>query len=178
MITERVTKDYVFFWKGWLSNFWRAPFKASWPESPMKGWPEFKEWNFFCTEQYFMFLKACVFGDHVVGKLILNAQTAQEARNLGQKVRGYTDEVWAPLREKVMEDANMMKYSQNPALLEKLLNPEWREKHFVEASPFDRTWSIGISVEDSRCEDPMNWRGQNLLGKCLDIVRQRLLEGT
>lgn len=164
----RVTENYVFFWKEWLSNFKRAPFFATF-DPPMGDFNPILE--FFCTEQYFMFMKACTFKDREIARQIMAAQTPQETRSLGQKVRGYSDSVWAPIREKVMYDANYLKYSQNPDLKAKLLNPEWSDKHFVEASPYDRIWAIGLSWEDPKCEDPKNWRGTNLLGKCLDAVR-------
>lgn len=170
----RVTKDYVFFWKGWLSNFWRCKITATWMEPPIPGW-EMNVHDFFCTEQYFMFMKACTFGDREIGERILNCSTPQEARNLGQKVRGYKDEVWAPIRQQVMFDANFMKYTQNLDLKEKLLNPEWRDKHFVEASPYDRIWAIGLGEEDPACDNPKNWKGTNLLGQCLDGVRKTIL---
>lgn len=168
----RITENYVFFWKEWLSNFKKAPFFATF-DPPVGDFPAIME--FFCTEQYFMFMKAVTFKDWEIAKQIMAAKTPQEARSLGQKVRGYTDAVWAPIREKVMFDANFMKYSQNPDLKAMLLNPEWEDKHFVEASPYDRIWAIGISWEDKRCEDPKNWKGTNLLGQCLDAVRDVLL---
>lgn len=172
----RITDNYVFFWKEWPSNFKRAPFFVTLDDKTIIGkitGTPIQE--FFCTEQYFMWWKAITFKDWEIAKQILLVNTPQEARNLGQKVRGYTDAVWAPIREKVMFDGNFLKYSQNPDLKAKLLNPDWAEKHFVEASPYDRIWAIGLSWEDPKCEDPKNWRGTNLLGKCLDKVRECLI---
>ena len=172
----RITDKHVFFWKEWPSNFKRAPFFVTLDDKTVIGkitGTPIQE--FFCTEQYFMWWKAVTFKDWEIAKQILATDTPQETRRLGQRVRGYTDQVWAPIREKIMFDGNFMKYSQNPDLKAKLLNPDWADKHYVEASPYDKIWAIGISWEDPACEDPRNWKGTNLLGKCLDNVRECLL---
>lgn len=159
----RVTDKYVFFWKGWLSNFWRAPFQVDGKV-------------FFCTEQYFMYQKAVTFKDWEIAEKIMKVLTPLEARSLGQQVKGYSDLVWAPIREEVMEKANLEKYRQNPYLKERLLDPTLDGKHFVEASPFDRIWAIGMREEEPGITDPANWKGTNLLGQCLDRVREKLRE--
>ena len=56
-------------------------------------------------------------------------------------------------------------------LQEMLLQEEWRDKHFVEASPIDTKWGIGLAEGNPLCENEANWKGRNLLGKCLDKVR-------
>jgi len=157
----RITDNYVFFWKGWLSNFWRAPFIL-------------EDKRFFCTEQYFMYKKAELFEDTEIAEKILNCTTPQEARSLGRRVRGYNDEAWSKVRERVMYRANLEKYKQNPELKEKLLDPIFEGKSFVEAAAYDNIWAIGISEYDPKCEDPKNWKGLNLLGKILDAIRQNL----
>jgi predicted NAD-dependent protein-ADP-ribosyltransferase YbiA (DUF1768 family) len=47
---------------------------------------------------------------------------------------------------------------------------------FVEASPRDRRWGIGLSVTNPNIDDPANWRGRNLLGKVITEVRDRLVQ--
>ena len=158
----RVTDKYVFFWKGWLSNFWRAPFTDNDIDI-----------SFFCTEQYFMYRKAIMFGDDEQAEEILRANSPQVCRNLGQKVVGYKDDIWSSVREEIMFKCNYLKYKQNPDLGEKLIKLG-EGRHFVEASPYDRIWAIGIEETDDRCLDPKNWLGTNLLGKTLDKVRLAL----
>ncbi len=172
----RVTENYIFFWKEWPSNFKKAPFIAIIDSEEIRRNLKIqKTQEFLWTEQYFMWWKAITFEDWDIAKQILVADSPQRARELGRKVRGYDDKAWSRIREKVMFDANFLKYSQNPDLKAKLLNPDWQDKHYVEASPYDRIWAIGLSWEDPKCEDPRNWRGTNLLGKCLDNVREYLL---
>lgn len=47
-------------------------------------------------------------------------------------------------------------------------------KTFVEASPFDTIWGIGLSEADYRAIDPTQWRGKNLLGQILARLRDEL----
>ena len=37
----------------------------------------------------------------------------------------------------------------------------------VEAAPCDKIWGIGLEKEDEKILDERNWKGTNLLGKCL-----------
>jgi len=56
-----------------------------------------------------------------------------------------------------------------------LLSDKYKGKSFVEGSPVDNIWGIGIH-EDDASDDTSNWKGQNLLGKALDTVRMRILK--
>lgn len=57
-----------------------------------------------------------------------------------------------------------------PSLAKKLL--ETGERELVEASPYDRVWGIGYGAADA--EDSREFWGENLLGKALMRVRDRL----
>ena len=51
-----------------------------------------------------------------------------------------------------------------------------RIRTFVEGSPFDCVWGVGMRWNDPRCDHEGFWRGENRLGKCHDeaarIVRE------
>lgn len=51
-----------------------------------------------------------------------------------------------------------------------------KHRILVEASPRDRIWGIGMGKANTDAENPMKWRGRNLLGFALTEVRDRLLE--
>ena len=46
----------------------------------------------------------------------------------------------------------------------------------VEASPRDRIWGIGMGKANPDAENPLRWRGTNLLGFALTEVRDQLLK--
>jgi predicted NAD-dependent protein-ADP-ribosyltransferase YbiA (DUF1768 family) len=53
------------------------------------------------------------------------------------------------------------------------------KRRFVEGSPRDRIWGVGLSFNDNRIDDERQWKGANRLGKCHDEAclawgRQRL----
>jgi len=45
---------------------------------------------------------------------------------------------------------------------------------FVEASPYDKIWGVGLSPDDDRVLDINKWNGQNLLGKCIMQARDEI----
>ena len=67
---------------------------------------------------------------------------------------------------------NFEKFRQNPPLGEFLLSTG--NAVIVEASPVDRIWGIGLAADDERATNPLQWRGENLLGFALMEVRDRL----
>lgn len=161
----RVTDTHVYFWGEFLSNWYPARFTEA---------REGKTLEFFNSEQYFMYEKAKAFGDEETAmRILFEGKNPKQAKSLGRKVKGYSDEVWDKMRYKVMVRANLLKYLQNKDLEKLLLNEEFDGKNFVEASPIDRIWGIGCD-EATALDDESNWNGQNLLGKALDEVRSIL----
>ena len=166
----KVTNKHVLFWGEWPSNWYRAEFDA---EMMVNG--EKKTLHFFNSEQYFMYVKAVVFGDYETADKILKTKDPKKAKALGREVKGYDDKVWNEMRYKVMVDANKAKYSQNEELKKLITSEEFKGKGYVEASPLDRVWGVGLSENDPLADDDGYWKGQNLLGRALDEVREWLL---
>ena len=161
----RVTDTHVYFWGEFLSNWYPARFTEA---------REGKTLEFYNSEQYFMYEKAKAFGDEETAmRILFEGKNPKQAKSLGRKVKGYSDEVWDKMRYKVMVRANLLKYLQNKDLEKLLLNEEFDGKNFVEASPIDRIWGIGCD-EATALDDESNWNCQNLLGKALDEVRSIL----
>lgn len=163
----RVTDKHVFFWSGFPSNWYPSEFTAKY---------EGKEYKFHNTEQYFMFVKAKTFGDEEIAmRILLEGEDPKQAKTLGRMVRNYDDKVWEGKRYQVMLDANYLKYTDSEELQAMLLDEKYKGKEFVEASPIDRIWGIGLHQNDPLVDDESNWRGQNLLGKVLNEVRARII---
>lgn len=162
----KITEHHIFFYKEWPSNFHKTHF--IWPVN------EIDSYEFTSTEQAFMFAKAKRFGDDEIAKLILSAESPNEAKSLGRMVRNYIDSEWDKIRYDVMLSVNIAKYTQDKDLNQKILDDKFSNKEFVEASPVDLIWGVGLSQDDPLIVDPANWKGKNLLGKILTTVRKVL----
>ena len=73
-----------------------------------------------------------------------------------------------------MRDVNLEKYRQNADLRKKLLDPKFDGKTFVEASPYDRIWGVGLDQDNPAIDDERNWKGRNLLGQAITEARNML----
>lgn len=152
-----VLNGYALFWGQWPSN---------WEPSPMT----IDAIQYGCVEQYMMAEKARVFEDMSTWAKIMNASDPKEQKSLGRQVRGFNEQKWAEVRYEIVLKGTLEKYRQNQHLLERLLAvPD--EITFVEASPEDKVWGIGMRRSDPRAVDPSQWRGLNLLGKAVTEAR-------
>ena len=165
-----VTDKHVLFWGEWPSNWYPAEFDV---EVLING--EKQKKHFFNSEQYFMYMKAIVFGDYDTAEKILKTKNPKKAKALGREVKNYDDKVWNEMRYKIMVDANKAKYGQNKELADVLTSEVFKGRGFVEASPIDGIWGIRMSEDDPLADDEASWKGQNLLGKALNETRDWLL---
>lgn len=163
-----ITEKHAFFYREWPSNFKRAPFRYT---SRFDGQTR----EFFCTEQAFMHEKALCFGDLDTAQRILEVGTPMGAKELGRQVTPFDTDTWEKHRYDVMVAVNFEKYRQNPDLAKKLLDPIYDGKTFVEASPIDGIWGIRMPQGANGIDDEKNWRGRNLLGKAITLVRCMLI---
>lgn len=127
----------------------------------------------YATAEHFMMAeKARLFGDEGTRERIIAAAHPSLAKNLGREVQGFNETTWAQHRFDIVVRGNEAKFGQNEALQAFLLNTG--ERVLVEASPVDRIWGIGLAEQDTKAQDPEQWRGLNLLGFALMVVRSRL----
>jgi ribA/ribD-fused uncharacterized protein len=159
-IEDKITDTHVYFWGDpTLSNWGPAEFKH-------------KGNHFYNSEQAFMWEKADFFGDKEIADKILKTSNPKEAKDLGRMVKGYSDAEWSKVRYKKMLEACLSKFSQNPDRLETLLSTG--DRTLVEGSPYDKVWGVGWHWADPEILFEENWKGQNLLGKVLMEVRDKL----
>jgi ribA/ribD-fused uncharacterized protein len=156
---ERITDKYVFFWGSELSNWFECRFK-------------YKNLKFYNSEQAFMWEKAVFFGDMDTAALIMKTPAPNQCKKLGRIVKNFNTDVWLSAGYEVMVAVNLAKFGQNLRLKETLLSTE--DKIIVEASEYDTVWGIGLHWSDDKVLDEKNWKGQNLLGKALMCVRDKI----
>ena len=157
----KIYDKHVVFWCSAFSNFYPCSFTEG-----GKVWKN--------SEQCFMAKKAEYFKDMEILEEILKAETPEKAKKLGRKVKNFDAEKWSKVCFDKMYDAVYAKFSQNNDLKELLLSSDFEGKGFVEGSPFDAIWGVKMDWRNPDIDNEENWRGQNLLGKVLNKVREDL----
>lgn len=163
----KITDKYAIFYTEWPSNFCKTHFK----------WSAFdEEHEFFCTEQAFMWAKAKFFKDEETAKKILAEEVEPiVCKSLGRQVKNYDDAAWEKVRYEMMLKPNIERFWQDQVLQKKIIDPKFDGLTFVEASPWDKIWGIGLKQSDPGCEDKSKWKGRNLLGKVITEARAEVL---
>ncbi len=128
--------------------------------------------HYLCMEQYMMAGKAELFGDQEIREQILNCSAPKEIKALGRKVQGFDQKVWDRFKYAIVLNGNWCKFSQSRSCQEFLLSTG--DSVLVEASPYDSIWGIRLPAGSLEAQDPVKWRGQNLLGFALMEVRDEL----
>lgn len=149
--------------------FYSGPF-SQWAEYPMT----VNDVNFSCCEQYMMAMKARVFGDDETCEAIMAEPDPAKQKALGKTVRNFDQAKWDAVKEDIVYKGNYAKFTSYPHLALKLAAT--KGKIIVEASPTDQIWGIGLKESDPRATNPDKWRGQNLLGKAIMRVRDKMEE--
>ena len=157
----KVYDKHVAFWGSAFSNFYPCSFTEG-----GKVWKN--------SEQCFMAKKAEYFKDMEILEEILKAETPEQAKKLGRKVKNFDAEKWSKVCFDKMYDAVYAKFSQNNDLKKLLLSSDFEGKSFVEGSPFDAIWGVKMDWRNPDIDNEKNWQGQNLLGKVLNKVREDL----
>lgn len=168
-IMEFLKNQYVFFWGGPLSNWYKAHIKCSFLLLKLDG-SELELYNFNCVEQYMMAAKAKLFNDEETFKKIMATDSPKEQKALGRQVKNFIPEEWDAVSYRVVKHACLHKFASNKELGDYLLSTG--DKILVEASPHDRIWGIGYSEKDALSN--INDWGLNRLGNILMEVREEL----
>jgi ribA/ribD-fused uncharacterized protein len=124
------------------------------------------------AEHFMMAEKARLFGDLDMEQTILDARHPGEAKKCGRLVKGFDHKVWDDNKFDIVVRGNLAKFSQHDGLRQYLLDTG--DRILVEASPHDRIWGLGLGKKDPNAGNPVNWRGENLLGFALMDVREAL----
>lgn len=144
---------------GYLSNWYQSRFVVD-------------DVQFSSMEQYMMYQKAVCFGDSNIAAQILETDDVSVIKVLGRSVAGYDDNLWSGIRQIVVYQGLYEKFSQNEELKAWLF--QTGDAILAECAVKDKIWGIGLSMKDPDRLERAKWKGQNLLGYALMMVRERL----
>ena len=153
----RKTSDMVLFWGSEYSNWYR--------EEIDMGWGKFSS-----GEQALMYIKCYMHGQLDYCNKVLSEHNPRKLKAIGQAMPGYSESLWASKRLSVMVSILIEKFESSQRLRTLLLDDYFAKRRFVEASPQDVIFGVGISERDDTILDPTNWKGTNILGTSLDIA--------
>jgi ribA/ribD-fused uncharacterized protein len=185
----RSTDTHTFFWHSILSNWHQGPsfsgnialrraasqLQAMWIPIPSTSAISSRlilKHSFNCGEQFMMACKAWLFDQDPkasVLRSILASKKPYEQKALGRKVPGFIDSIWQAASFGIVVASQVTRAEADRRLAEIYLSSN---KIFVEGSPKDKIWGVGLHWEDATIEDERNWLGENRLGWCHGIARR------
>ena len=80
---------------------------------------------------------------------------------------------WNDLTKQLITNINIEKFKQYPELTERLL--QTKSATLGAYIPDDNLIGIGISLDNIQSKNPVNWTGQNILGKALMDIREKII---
>lgn len=144
---------------GYLSNWFLSDFTKN-------------DITFSSMEQYMMYQKAKLFQDNDIASKILQTSDAGKIKALGRSVKNYDDTIWNGTRQIIVYEGLLEKFRQNEQLRKKLIETGYAI--LAECAVQDKIWGIGLSMKNEKRFDMTQWKGQNLLGFSIMIVRKAL----
>lgn len=158
-----MNENFHLFWGGECSQWY-----------PCKFYDPTIKLYFNCSEQYMMYHKAFLFGDDESVIKIMESNNPRDQKALGRLVKNFDVATWNGVCRDIVYRGNLLKFSQNRNLFVFLM--DHKDKYFVEASPFDTIWGIGLGENDPDALDRNKWNGTNWLGDAINKVRDTLVE--
>lgn len=152
-------QDFIFFWGGAYSQWYPSEF-------------EIDGITYNTAEQYMMAQKALLFGDQECFDEIMASNSPMEQKAIGRKIKGFDKDIWESKCRGIVFDGNFAKFTQSPILYEVIMGSG--DKEFVEASPEDKIWGIGLMAHNPLAWEKETWEGTNWLGEALTAVRAAL----
>ena len=139
---------------GYLSNWYLSEFNVS-------------NITFSSMEQFMMYQKAMCFCDQTIAK-----NDVAQIKKFGRQVSNYNENRWNGIRQIVVYEGLLAKFSQNLNL--KDLLKATGDNLLAECAVKDKIWGVGLSMSDPDRLDITKWKGQNLLGYSLMMVREKI----
>ena len=133
---------------GYLSNWYLSGFEVG-------------NIRFSSMEQYMMYQKAVCFDDDEVAGKILMTDDVEHIKELGRLVTNFNENIWNGKRQIIVYEGLLAKFSQNETLCDRL-------------KATGDSVLAELSMSDPKRLEMSQWRGQNLLGYALMMVRYKL----
>ncbi|ERF70652.1 hypothetical protein EPUS_02518 [Endocarpon pusillum Z07020] len=105
---------------------------------------------------------------------VLRTTSPKQQKALGRKCRNFDPAVWDDASVPIVVAGSVARAEADYMLKRIYLKAGKRE--FVEGSPVDTIWGVGIHWTHPSIEEPANWRGTNRLGVCHGLARNIILE--
>lgn len=131
------------------------------------------------VEMFVMYQKAKLFNDTESMQKILNYSKLKNKKTIeynkfGRGVKGFNQETWDGKKDILFALGMYYKFSQNQNL--KRILHSTGNNILCEANPYDNLYGVGLAANDKRILDKKNWKGQNLCGAILMIVRAGMFD--
>ncbi|GAB0491519.1 hypothetical protein MMPV_002773 [Pyropia vietnamensis] len=162
------------------TSLWSAP-----PSTPIADLlaaatdPDGEAFSYAHSEQWLAASLADLFDDTLIAQRIRSPfVTPTHARRLARAVSAFVPAVWEAERAEVALVGSLAKFAAAPALAAALVataSGPAGPRVLVTASPRDREWGVGLSMDDPGVEIPELWQGNNLMGAVLARVRDVLI---
>jgi hypothetical protein len=145
---------------------------------------QFDGHTFNASESLFMYIKAKCFEDQEIATKIVEADNQaydqpkkrwDAVKKLGKKVRNFDEKLWTDVRRAAMYKTLKLKAQFDEEFKRVLLDPQYAGKTFVEASPYDKIYGIGLDKKNAMEKGKAGWQGANLLGELLTLLRDKLM---
>ncbi|KAK5464907.1 hypothetical protein LTS15_001470 [Exophiala xenobiotica] len=120
----------------------------------------------------------------------------RDQKAIGRRTKGFNEAIWTRASFDVVVASCIARAEADPELREvytlcqyqyqyedeyRTLGPgpdqqrqqgQQGRRKFVEGSPMDKIWGIGLRWDDPRADDERNWKGGNRLGRCHDVAAE------
>lgn len=130
--------------------------------------------KFNCCEQWMMACKALLMDDVESFKFIMNEPHPAEQKARGRQILNWDEDLYKKYRLLIVKNGNYEKFTYNKELQEWMIQNFHPHTVFVEASPQDKVWGIGLTASDPDAKHISRWKGLNLLGEALQYTRKKI----
>ena len=130
--------------------------------------------TFDSVEMFVMYAKACLFKDESIKTQILetaktNPYNTSVYKKLGRKVSNFDPKLWDEKAPLYFMIGMLLKFLNDSNARKKLLST--KDAWLCEANPYDTKYGIGLEPTHPLVPYPLKWKGSNLCGQYLMIVR-------